>query len=242
MRRSGWERVAASVVLAVLLPAVPATADPHPSYPSTVFRTVVADHFDRSSGPLGVAATGQTWRRINDLWSVTTAHRAAAHVTPVSRFGYAVVNTRVSKNYVVGADVTLSPTPLRAAPGIVANFVDRKNYLFAKVEVTVAHPYSFLALGDQRAGVVHSTLCRDSHLGMVNGGTYRLSLRRKGYTAIAVVATMTGQRLGSCSVVLSPTQRAAYGSGTRFGLRVKIVSDEDDGRSRWDNFLVRAAA
>jgi hypothetical protein len=244
--------VAASVVIAVLWGA-PATwgfggSPPPNAVPasgggpgaSIVYRTLVSDHFDRGSSALGTADTGQSWRSINDVWSVVS-HRAAARVTPVSVYGYAVVNTKVSTGYVVGTDVTLSPTPLRAAPGIVANFVDRKNYLFAKVEVTVAHPHSFLALGDQRGGVVHSTLCERSHLGMVNGGTYRLSLKRNGFTATATVATETGVTLGSCSIVLSPTQRAAYGRGTRFGLRVKIVSDEDDGRSRWDNFLVRAA-
>jgi hypothetical protein len=238
VRSSG---AAAAVILALILSAC-ARAEPARPSASTAgsgYRMVVSDRFSGPQGPLGTAPTGQSWRWIHDVWWVGTSHRAAAHRHASSVYGYAVLNTKVSNRYTVQADVTLSPTPLRAAPGLVGNFVDRKNYLFAKVEVTAAHPHSFLALGDQRRGVVHSTLCRRSHLGMVNGGTYHLSLKRAGSVATATVRTIGGARLGSCSITLSIAQRNAFGRGTRFGMRVKIVGDEDDGRSRWDNFLVR---
>ena len=218
--------------------AARATAATSGSNVGSGFRTVVADRFARAPGPLRRAGTGQAWRSINSVWSVVD-QRAAARLSRGPVYAYSVVNTKVWDRYTVQADVRLSPTPLRAAPGILANFVDKKNYLFAKVEVTVAHPHSFLALGDQRRGVVHSTLCRRSHLGMVNGGTYHLSLKRSGTLVTAAVSTIGGVRLGSCSIRLTSGQRRAFGGGTRFGLRVKIVSDEDDGRSRWDNFLVR---
>jgi hypothetical protein len=234
----------ATVVAVILTLALSACARADPTRPRSTqagagYRTVVSDRFSGPTGPLSTAPTGQRWRWIHDVWWVGTTHRASAHRHARSVYGYAVLNTKVSNRYTVQADVTLSPTPLRAAPGLVANFVDRKNYLFAKVEVTAAHPHSFLALGDQRRGVVHSTLCRRSHLGMVNGGTYRLSLKRAGSVVTAAVRTTGGVSLGSCSITLSTAQRNAFGRGTRFGMRVKIVRDEDDGRSRWDNFMVR---
>jgi hypothetical protein len=229
--------VAALCVLAASCAPRPATSAAGTAA-GTGFRTVVSDRFSRPPGPLRRAGTGQAWHSIHAVWSVIN-HRAAARLTGGSVYAYSVLDTNVWDHYTVQADVRLSPTPLRAAPGILANYVDRKNYLFAKVEVTVAHPQSFLALGDQRRGTVHSTLCRRSHLGMVNGGTYHLAMKRSGKLVTATVSTTGGARLGSCSIRLTARQRSAFGRGRGFGLRVKIVSDEDDGRSRWDNFLVR---
>jgi hypothetical protein len=39
---------------------------------------------------------------------------------------------------------------------------------------------------------------------------------------------------------LTNPQLAAYGNGTKQGLRLHIASDEDDGGSTWDNFEVRS--
>ncbi len=41
---------------------------------------------------------------------------------------------------------------------------------------------------------------------------------------------------------LTVAKIAAYGNGTKQGLRLHIASDEDDGGSTWDNFEVRRIA
>ena len=212
----------------------PSTASPLPTQ-----GVVARDTFDRPDGPIGTADVGGGWTEIHDSWSVRD-HQARAAKASSSSYGYATLVTGVSDGYLVEADVTLSPTFERAAPGLLANYADNENYLFTKVEVTEAHPDGFIAVGDQLQGVVRSTLCQKSHLGLKNGGTYHLSLRRAGEDVQGTVETADGTELGTCAITLDAEQLSAYGEATAFGLRIKIVGDEDDGRSRWDDFTVTA--
>lgn len=218
----------------------PSTTSPSPPPSPLPTQGVVArDSFDRPDGPIGTADVGGGWTEIHDSWSVRDRQARAAKASS-SSYGYATLLTGVSDGYVVEADVTLSPTFQRAAPGLLANYADNENYLFTKVEVTEAHPDGFIAVGDQLEGVVRSTLCQKSHLGLQNGGTYHLSLRRSGKDVQGTVEAEDGTELGTCAITLDAEQLRAYGVATNFGLRVKIVSDEDDGRSRWDEFRVTA--
>lgn len=240
---------AALSILAVLLagsctdeptePRPTAASSPPPASPLPTQGVVARDTFDRSDGPIGTADVGGGWTEIHDSWSVRD-HQARAAKASSSSYGYATLVTGVSDGYVVEADVTLSPTFQRAAPGLLANYADNENYLFTKVEVTEAHPDGFIAVGDQLEGVVRSTLCQKSHLGLKNGETYHLSLRRDGKDVQGTVESEDGTELGTCAITLDAEQLSAYGDATAFGLRVKIVGDEDDGRSRWDDFTVTA--
>ena len=222
-----------------LEPPPTAASSPPPASPLPTQGVVARDTFDRPDGPIGTADVGGGWTEIHDSWSVRD-HQARAAKASESSYGYATLVTGVSDGYVVEADVTLSPTFQRAAPGLLANYADDENYLFTKVEVTEGHPDGFIAVGDQLEGVVRSTLCQKSHLGLENGETYHLSLRRSGTDVQATVESEDGTELGTCAITLDAEQLGAYGEATAFGLRVKIVGDEDDGRSRWDEFTVTA--
>jgi len=220
-------------------PRPTAASSPPPASTLPTQGVVARDTCDRPDGPIGTADVGGGWTEIHDSWSVSD-HQGRAAKASSSSYGYATLVTGVSDGYVVEADVTLSPTFERAAPGLLDNYADNENYLFTKVEVTEAHPDGFIAVGDQLEGVVRSTLCQKSHLGLENGGTYHLSLRRSGTDVEGTVEAEDGTQLGACAITLDAEQLSAYGDATAFGLRVKIVGDEDDGRSRWDDFTVTA--
>jgi hypothetical protein len=234
---------AITATLSVLLVAVAGSCtdesglEPDSSPPT--HGVIVRDTFNRPDGPIGSADIGGEWTEIHDSWDVRD-QQARAEVASSSHYGYATLLTAVADGYLIEADVSLSPTFQRAAPGLLANFADNENHLFTKVEVTEGHPDGFMAVGDQLGGRVRSTLCQRSHLGLKNGETYHLSLRRSGEDVQGTVATEDGAELGTCAITLDADQLSAYGDATAFGLRVKIVGDEDDGLSRWDDFTVAA--
>ena len=121
----------------------------------------------------------------------------------------------------------------------LTNWVDNKNNMVTKLEVTPGHPGGMLAVGDQINGQIHSTLCKVERLGLVNGVAYRLSVTRTGDIVTGSVTSLAdGSVIASCSAMLSAEALSAFGAGTGQGLRVKIKDDEDDGGSRWDNFAV----
>jgi hypothetical protein len=209
---------------AVLLLAGPAQAAP-----------VASDSFSRPDGPIGTAPTGQTWVQANGTWAVRSGR---AKVTAAGHISEAVVNTGLATNYKVSADITLSPTPLRANAGLTANWLNHSNNLFCKVEVTAQHKGGFLAIGDIINGTGNSLLAYKTKVGVQNGGTYHMDFSRSGST---MTCTVSGGGLASSSTVkyrLTKTQARVLKRGKSDGLRARWESDEDDGGSAWDNFSV----
>ncbi len=218
------------VVLGLVIAAVSATT-------ASAAELVAWDSF--SDGEAAIADSGAVWTQVNHSWSVQDG-QAVAEAGRL-RIGYSVMATPVSDAFTVQADVTLSPTYDRAAPALVTNWVDNKNNMVTKLEVTPGHPGGMLAVGDQIDGQIHSTLCKVDRLGLTNGATYRLAVTRSGDVVTGSVSSLEdGSLIGSCSVSLSTEALTAFGAGTGQGLRVKIKDDEDDGGSRWDNFAVFA--
>ena len=216
------------VVLGLVIAAVSATT-------ASATELVAWDSF--SDGEAAISDSGGVWTQVNHSWSVQDGQAVAA--ADRTRIGYAVMATPVSDAFTVQADITLSPTDLRAAPALVTNWMDNKNNMVTKLEVTPGHPGGMLAVGDQINGQIHSTLCKVERLGLVNGATYRLSVTRAGDIVTGSVTSLAdGSAIGSCSAALSADALSAFGEGTGQGLRVKIKDDEDDGGSRWDNFAV----
>lgn len=216
------------VVLGVVIAAVSATT-------ASAGELVAWDSF--SDGEATISDSGGEWIQVNHSWSVQDGQAVAT--ADRTRIGYAVMATPVSDAFTVQADITLSPTDLRAAPALVTNWVDNKNNMVTKLEVTPGHPGGMLAVGDQIDGRIHSTLCKVERLGLVNGASYRLSVTRSGDIVTGSVTSLAdGSVIGSCSAVLSAEAMTAFGAGTGQGLRVKIKDDEDDGGSRWDDFAV----
>jgi hypothetical protein len=216
------------VALGLVVAAVSATT-------SAATELVAWDSF--SDGEAAVADSGGMWTQVNHTWSVQDGQALATAAR--TRIGYAVMATPVSDGFTVQADITLSPADLRAAPALVTNWVDNKNNMVTKLEVTPGHPGGMLAVGDQIDGQIHSTLCKVDRLGLTNGETYRLAVTRAGDIVTGSVTSLAdGSVIGSCSAMLSAEALSAFGAGTGQGLRVKIKDDEDDGGSRWDNFAV----
>ncbi len=154
----------------------------------------------------------------------------------------AMIDTGRSTGIEVSADITLSPTPLRANVGLIGLFEDRMNHLTCKLEVSEGHPDGLLTIGEQRNGETTSLLAERDGVGLRNGKTYHLTLtipRSAADRAVRCGVSGGGIDPAAVSLQLTAASLAAYGDGTGQGLRIKIFDDEDDGRSSWDNFLVR---
>jgi len=193
-----------------------------------------SDNFNRPDGPIGAA-----WTQYNGTWVVSgneAAVTAAGHISEATR------KIGLSNNYSVSANITLSPTPLRANAGLTTNYVDHNNQLFCKVEVTAQHKGGFLSIGHILGGVANSLLAYKTKVGVVNGGTYHMEVKRSGPK---VRCTVSGGGLAAPSSVTYSVPRRegrALSKGRKAGLRSRWESDENDGLSRWDNFLAVALA
>jgi hypothetical protein len=207
------------------------------------------DDFDRDPGPITEAPSGQVW----ETWTISypeyqpvfTTDGSRASMAPGADHGQvwlATIDSGLATGILVSADITMSPTPLHANVGLLALFEDAQNHLSCKIEISPLHPQGLLTFGDQRNDVAGYRLAPLQHTGFENGNTYHLEL-----TVPADVSTdpvechVSGEGIEPASVELhlNGPQLAAYGAGTKQGLRIHIVEDEDDGGSTWDNYEVR---
>jgi hypothetical protein len=211
---------------------------------------LAADDFDRPDGAITQASTGQAWAThglyCDDCHPVFAVSEGQASMAPGPEKNFiwlATIDTGRASGVSVGSAITLSPTPLRANIGLVALFTDRQNYLTCKIEVTEGNPGGLLAIGEQLRGETHSLLADRGDIGLRNGRTYRLELTiptDPDRQPVRCTVSGPGVRRASVSFRLSPGRVATYGEGTSQGLRIKIYDDEDDGGSRWDDFVVEA--
>ena len=132
----------------------------------------------------------------------------------------------------VSADITLSSTYHRANAGLTPGAVDYKNNLFCKIEVTDGNPNGLMSIGRRLNNVITSQLAAYRNAGFVNGATYHVTCARAGNVVTMTVGTR------SISYTLTSSDRAAFASATRVGMRAHVAPDEDDGMSVFDAFTV----
>jgi hypothetical protein len=211
--------------------------------------TVGFDAFDRPDGLLGVADSGQPWQVYGQQCGGCTAaffvDGGHARIDPASRVptvGLAVIDTNLTSNYRVEADITMSSTYQRANTGLTALFRDPNNHLFCKIEVTAGNPEGLLTIGETQAGRITSLLSRKRAVGLSNGTTYHLMIDvpadPRTSPVQCTVSEADGAPIAAVSYRLNSRDWNAYGSGDEQGLRTKVEYDEDDAGSSWDHFQV----
>jgi hypothetical protein len=231
------------------------STDPPSERPSTAGSTSCAgvclawDDFERDPGPITEAPSGQVW----ETWTIAypeyhpvfTTNGSRASMAPGADHGQiwlATIDSGLATGVRVSADITMSPTPLHANVGLLALFEDARNHLSCKIEISPLHPQGLLTFGDQRNDVAGYRLAPLEHIGFVNGHTYHLELAVPAdLSTDPVRCEVSGEDIAPASVELrlNALQRSAYGAGTKQGLRIHIVDDEDDGGSTWDNYEIR---
>lgn len=186
--------------------------------------TTLTDSFDRPDG-----AIGAPWSTANSTWGVSSNQAKVLTNQYVNTVGYAV-QTLGSTNLTVSASVTLSPTFQRANGGLTILYVNPANNIFCKTEVTAGNPNGLMSIGRRRAGVTSSLLAKITNAGFVNGGTYTVTCARTGNVISMTVGAL------AISYTLTGADIAAFGSGTKVGLRAHLAADEDDKLTTYDNF------
>jgi hypothetical protein len=187
------------------------------------------DGFDRPSGPMT-----SPWTNTNG-WFVENGQVKLT----LNGIAETVVDTGVSDHYRVSANITLSPN--RANAGLTVLWKSAANHIFCKIEVTPGNPTGLMAIGHRLNGKTISLLKSAKGFGLKKGGTYLLTVTKAGQV---ITSSVSGAGIAggvkTISYTLTAAETAAFGSATSAGLRGKNLYDEDDGQSRYDNFLVES--
>jgi hypothetical protein len=189
-------------------------------------RPIFSDSFGRADGALGLP-----WTATASTWGVRSGRAQLLSGTYASTTATATVNVGTT-NVTVAADITLSSTPRRANAGITPGFVDYRNNLYCKIEVSPVNPNGLMSIGRRLNGTTTSRLVYAGNTGFVNGGTYHVVCVRSGSTVRMTVGART------IAYTLTSSDLAVFGATTKVGLRSHMAADEDDGGSRYDNFQV----
>lgn len=191
-------------------------------------QTPFSDGFQRSNGSLGSPWTNTGGWAIDNGQVKLTSNGSSE----------TVVDTGLSDGYRVSADIALSPN--RANAGLSTLWKSHSNHLFCKIEVTPGNPAGLMSIGHQLNSKNKSLLKSAKGFGLDKGKTYQLSVTKQGRT---ISCTVSGSSINggakTISYTLSDAEASAFGSATKSGLRGKNLFDEDDGKSRYDNFVVR---
>ena len=189
-------------------------------------RPIFSDSFDRADGALGLP-----WTKTASTWGVRSSRAQLLSGIYASTTATATVDVGTT-NVTVAADITLSSRRQRANAGLTTAFVDYRNNLYCKIEVTVVNPHGLMSIGRKLNGTTTSRLVAATRTGFVNGGAYHVVCVRAGSTITMTVGART------ITYTLTAADLAVFGSTTKVGLRAHLASDEDDGGSRYDNFKV----
>ncbi len=192
---------------------------------------LVENTFDRPDGPLPDA-----WRATRSGWGVASGR---VHPPAVRSTSEAVRKVGRSAGLTVAADVRLSATPRRANAGLAFMWRGHRNHFFCKAEVTEGNPAGLLTIGRALDGRVTSLLAARRDVGLVNGETYRMRMRRRGPVVSCTLARGGLPRQVTVSHVMTALERERLGPARKAGFRVKVEADEDDGGSRFDDFVAR---
>ena len=224
--------------------------------PSAQAAPRVSDTFSRAdSNALGAADSGQAWIPMSlssgQAWGVRD--QKAAFIPAGNNFiRYASIDSGSTSpdTMRVEADITFSPVSANA--GLAVNLTSR-DHVFCKTERTpnTKQPYGFIAIGGKFdgggetsvLGSAKSSFSSSEQLRVAT--TYHVVLARSGRL---VTCTITGTNADGSQVneSVSYTLLASQADGLtsrNAGLRIRYVvnsgsSNEDDGRSRWDNVSV----
>jgi len=224
--------------------------------PSAQAAPRVSDTFTRAdSNTLGTADSGQTWVPMGlssgQAWGVRD--QRAAFIPAGNNFiRYASIDSGSTSpdTMQVEADITFGPVSANA--GLAVNLTTR-DHVFCKTERTpnTKQPYGFMAIGGKFdngseasvLGGAKSSFSSSEQLRL--GTTYHVVLARSGRL---VTCTISGTNTDGSQVdeSVSYTLLASQADGLtsrNAGLRMRYVvnsgsSNEDDGRSRWDNVSV----
>ena len=198
--------------------------------------TLVRDSFNRpdSATTLGNADSGQVWTALSGTWGISSG-QAYVVTTADGDYQAAVDVGRLNVQY--ACDVTLSPTLNRANPAFLLRGIDASNYLIASIYKTGTGSADVIQIYKRVSGT-YTLLAVLNSAGSVEGTTYHF--------VISVVGnTITVYRNGGVviSYTLIGSDAVLFGglTATKVGFRLSLGSLSDDGRSRWDNLLVKAA-
>jgi hypothetical protein len=204
-------------------------------------RTVVREPFNGTAPELP-----RRWHDIDGDWrrAKGSARIVEGSVSAQTNVAYSVRRLRSSygkRGMAISAKIRLSPGWSNI--GIVGPFRDVGNHLFCKVERTKPHPEGFLAIGRRLNGHMPEILVHQNQIGLVAGERYILKATRKGASTTCSIS-QSGTRLGRLTYTMRSADRAAFGSGRKVGIRMRLVArgtrrDEDDGRSKFERFTVR---
>lgn len=204
-------------------------------------RTVVREPFNGTAPELP-----RRWHDIDGDWrrAKGSARIVEGSVSARTNVAYSVRKLQSSygkRGMAISSKIRLSPGWSNV--GVVGPFRDAGNHLFCKVERTQPHPEGFLAIGRRLNGHKPEILVHVNPIGLQAAGRYILRATRKGANTTCSIS-QSGTRLGQLSYTMRAADRAAFGSGHKVGLRMRLVArgtrrDEDDGRSKFERFTVR---
>jgi hypothetical protein len=204
-------------------------------------RTVIREPFNGTAPELG-----HRWRDIDGDWRRAKGAARIVEGSVSARTNVAYSVRRMSSSYAKrGLAIT---TRVRLSPGtsnvgIVGPFRDVGNHLFCKVERTRPHPEGFLSIGRRLHGTKPAILVKQNQLGVEAGHAYTLRVTRQRSDVVCTISD-AGVEFGRVTYTLRPVDRAAFGTGHKVGIRMRLVArgtrrDEDDGRSAFTSFKVR---
>ena len=204
-------------------------------------RVVIREPFNGTASELP-----RGWKDIDGDWrrAKGSARIVEGSVSAQTNVAYSVRRMRRSygkRGIAITTKVRLSPGLSNI--GIVGPFRDVGNHLFCKVERTKPHPEGFLAIGRRLHGHKPEILVHENQIGLQAGQRYILKATRKRAKTTCSIS-QAGARLAILTYTMRPADRAAYGSGRKVGIRMRLVArgtrrDEDDGRSRFERFVAK---
>lgn len=224
--------------------------------PSAQAAPRVSDTFTRAdSNALGTADSGQTWVPLalssGQAWGVRS-QKAAFLPAGNNLIRYALIDSGTTRpdTMRVEADITFSTVSANA--GLAVNLTSR-DHVFCKTERTpnTKQPYGFMAIGGKFdnggetsvLGGAKSTFSSSEQLRV--GTTYHVVLARSGrlVTCSITGTNADGSQVNESVAYTLLTSQADGLTSRNAGLRIRYVvnsgsSNEDDGRSRWDNVSV----
>lgn len=187
-------------------------------------QVLVSDDFDRADGPLGPPWTshgGGTWGVVGNQAAATNG---SGEMVTLLDAGSADVH--VSANLTLSSGTSQSSLALRAQDEstqlILALIVDDRN----RIDLTA-----------RTLGGGYANLARIDGAGLVPGQTYDVAVRMERDEIEVFIDGVSRIRH-----TLSVADQATFGGLTGMGMRTFFGTGAEEGGSRWDDFVVRAAA
>ncbi len=200
-------------------------------------KTLINDPFN-GTGPLG-----PPWKHVNATWRHASGSVMVdiASINPVTNVGYATRQLHGKKIRDITIQSRIKLSPGYSNVGVVGPYANVENHLFCKVELSKAHRMGFLAIGRRLKGSAPTVRVFQKNLNLTAGTKYRLNLVRARRN-ITCSLTKGATTLTTINYHMTKQDVKAYGSGRKVGIRIRLKGHggegEDDGRSRFNNFIV----